>query len=261
MVVKKTIANYSNRRQVNIVKEDNLKDVSEVFLYTSEEHNNIKSRIASLKEEVATTKSQLEEANATIQHQEATINEAIAEARSEIQQDFEARLEDVTAKSEASEQDHLKKLKEVEGSINEINKQHSEAINELNNQLIKQRSHYEDILKDKEAIIKQHHSTIQEKDNIIATLEAKAIEVNEVVNQYNEANIEKTKQHNKEVKALSEANMFLANKYNGLRQAIINKSSLSLLFGGRKQLLIDYQEVKPSDKEAIEIEAPTQSDT
>lgn len=98
-------------------------------------------------------------------------------------------------------------------------------------------------MKDKEAIIKQHHSTIQDKDNIIATLEAKAIEVNEVVNQYNEAN------------------MFLANKYNGLRQAIINKSSLSLLFGGRKQLLIDYQEVKPSDKEAIEIEAPTQSDT
>lgn len=261
MVVKKAIANYSNRRQINIVKEDNLKDVSEVILYTLEEHKNIMSRLASLKEEVATSKSQLEEANAIIQQREATMNEAIAEAKVEIQQDFEARLEEVTAKSEASEQDHLKKLKEVEGSINEINKQHSEAIKELNNQLINQRSHYEGILKDKEAIIKQHHSTIQDKDKIIATLEAKAIDVSEVVNQYNEANIEKNKRHNEEVSALTEANIFLANKYNGLRQAIINKSSLSLLFGGKKQLLIDYQEVKPQDKEAIETKATDTSDT
>lgn len=208
MVLKKEIKDYDNRRQINIVKKDNLFDVNEVYVYTSEEHNNITSRLSSLKDEVATIKSQLAEANALLQEKEANMQESIAVARSEIQQEYEAKL------------------------------------NDKNNTISKQ----QDLIADKDSKIKDY--------------EDKAIEVNEVIARYNEANIERSRQHNKEVTALTEANMYITNKYNALRQAIINTSKISYLFSNaKKQLLIEYQEVKPSDKEAIETKAKDPSDT
>lgn len=249
MVVKKQIANYSNRRQINIKKEDNLKDVSEVFLYTSEEHKNINSRINALNEDVATTKQQLDNALAKIQ--------AIESSK---QQDIAEQVAEVNADAEAMQQHHQKQLEE-------IYVEHNQAIKQVSTQLINQRNDYESLLKDKEATIKDKESIINDKDNIIAKLqqqvknyEDKAIEVADIIATYNEANIEKTERHNKEVNALKEANIFITSKYNGLRQAIINKSSLSLLFGGKKQLLIEYQEEKPSDDETIEANATTTSD-
>lgn len=224
MPVKKTIAKYSNRRQINIKKEDNLKDVTEVVLYTLDEDKNIKSRINNLKQEIATLKQQHQEDIAKIKEQETKINEAIEVATDKIKTDYKNKLQE----SEAT-------------------------INKLTNEITTQRNHYEDILKGKNETITVQQATIQEKDNTITTLEAKTIEINEIVNQYNEANINKAEKHQKEITSLTEANIYITNKYNGLRQAIINTSKFSYIFGNRKkQLLLEYQEVKPSDKETIE---------
>ncbi len=235
MVVKTVVKEQGKKQprlQIGNLKSKGFKANQEVVLYTLEEHNNITSRLNALKEDVAIRKQQLEDATAKIKDLEANKQEAIAD-----------QVAEVNANAEALQQEHQKQLEDATA-------EHNAVIKQLNNQLINQRSNYESLLKDKEATIKDKEATIKDKEDIINDKDI------------NIANLQQqVKRHNNEVNALKEANIFITGKYNALRQAIINKSSLSLLFGGKKQLLIDYQEVKPSDEDTIEAKATPSTNT
>ena len=239
MVLNKKVSDRKNNGKIvggNIgigIEEVRLFEDKVAMIYTSEEHKNITSRIDSLKEETASLKQQLEEANQRIKELETNKRQDVEDATSGIQQDFETRLNEINAKNESI-------VNEYEGRLNA-----------------------------KDNTINKQQDTIQNKDTTIATLqqqvkeyEDKAIEVADVVAKYNEANIERSKQHNKEVASLTEANIFITNKYNALRLAVSNASTIDLIFRSRKKdILIEYQEIKPSDAEAIETQTSDTTDT
>lgn len=223
------------------------------FIYTSEEHNNIHSRVQSLKQEVDELKQQLVEADARIKELEANKTEAIEDARSEIKKEFTQQIED------------------NEKELETIKEQHQA---ELNNQSSK----YESIIENKDNVIQEQQELIQDKDKTIIELTEKAIDVSEVISKYNNINIENAnthkekisqlekehynevstlkEKHQKEVAKLVDENIYLRGKYNGLRQAIVNKSVIDFIFrSGKKEITTEYQELPPSDKEAIDTNA------
>lgn len=220
------------------------------YVYTSEEHKNINSRVQSLKQEVDELKQQLDEANARIKELEVNKNEAIEDARTEIKNEF---------------------IQQIDASEKEI-----ETLKEQHNaELDKQYDKYESMIESKNNTIQEQQELIQDKDKTIIELTEKAINVNEVINKYNNINIENAnthkekmskleKEHYDEVSTLKEKhqkeqanlmneNIYLRGKYNGLRQAIANKSVFDFIFrNGKKEITTEYQELPPSDKEAID---------
>ena len=123
-MIRKQIAVYSNRKQINISKNE-LTDETEVMLYTLTEHNNISSRLESLSNEVDELKQQIKEKDAIINEHSIDLDKAIEDAVSE----------------------KNNKIEQYEDNVMDLNEQ----INKQNN-LIKQ---YQDTVSDKDNTISE----------------------------------------------------------------------------------------------------------
>ena len=139
-MIRKSISVYSDRKQINIGKNE-LVDASDVVIYTLDEHKNITSKIQSLNDTMDALKEQVNDKTNKINDYESNLNKSIEDAVSEYQDAIKEHQELIHHQNKLikdyqdSDLKHNEKVSELNGEINSLKMDLVEMIN-LNDGLI-----------------------------------------------------------------------------------------------------------------------------